>query len=208
MFIKLTKSDGSPVWMNPEFIVRVEPWKSGSAVAVAGDGDFEVRETPQAIMSLVNAPAAPTPKPPEVPKPKQAKEAKPEQEPEAETEPEQATPGETPKRKPHSRRKKAEAEQPAEDGEQPAPAAETAVREDARPPEAEDVHALFPDMPDEVSEAAAKLKKNRCRSRKRILNMLKSLNPKISMEVARAMLDQMEARGFVSIDAQGHAVFA
>ena len=66
---------------------------------------------------------------------------------------------------------------------------------------------LFPDAPDEISCAAAILKKNRCRSRKRILNTLKSRNPKMSMDDARSMLDQMEARGFVSIDAQGHAVF-
>ena len=87
MFIKLTKTDGTPVWLNPEFIVRIEPWKKGSAVA------------------------------------------------------------------------------------------------------------------------AAILKKNRCRSRKRIENTIKSMNPKMSMADARALLQQMEARGLVLIDAQGHATF-
>ena len=52
MFIKLTKTDGTPVWLNPEFIVRIEPWKKGSAVAAAGDGDFEVLEDPRAILAL------------------------------------------------------------------------------------------------------------------------------------------------------------
>ena len=55
--------------------------------------------------------------------------------------------------------------------------------------------------------AAAILKKHRCRSRKRIQNTIKSLNPKMSMEAARALLEQMEARGFVIIDEQGHATF-
>ena len=60
---------------------------------------------------------------------------------------------------------------------------------------------------DEVAVAAAILKKHRCRSRKRIQNTIKSLNPKMSMEAARALLEQMEARGFVIIDEQGHATF-
>ena len=55
--------------------------------------------------------------------------------------------------------------------------------------------------------AAAILKKQRCRSRKRIQNTIKSMNPKMSMDAARALLEQMEARGFVIIDAQGHATF-
>ena len=55
--------------------------------------------------------------------------------------------------------------------------------------------------------AAAILKKNRCRSRKRIENTIKSMNPKMSMADARALLQQMEARGLVLIDAQGHATF-
>ena len=66
---------------------------------------------------------------------------------------------------------------------------------------------FFPEPPDEVAMAAAILKKHRCRSRKRIQNTIKSLNPKMSMEAARALLEQMEARGFVIIDAQGHATF-
>ena len=52
MFIKLTRTDGTPVWLNPEFIVRIEPWKKGSAVAAAGDGDFEVMEDPRAILAM------------------------------------------------------------------------------------------------------------------------------------------------------------
>ena len=52
MFIKLTKTDGTPVWLNPDFIVRIEAWKKGSAVAAAGDGDFEVMEDPRTILAL------------------------------------------------------------------------------------------------------------------------------------------------------------
>ena len=191
MFIKLTKTDGTPVWLNPEFIVRIEPWKKGSAVAAAGDGDFEVLEDPRAILALAGGtpvvpvePAA-TGETPVVPV-------------------EPAATGETPVvpvRKTRSR-KKAVAESESEPVPAPEPAPEPAPVSEQPP-----ASNLFPEPPDEVAVAAAILKKHRCRSRKRIQNTIKSLNPKMSMEAARALLEQMEARGFVIIDAQGHATF-
>ncbi len=191
MFIKLTKTDGTPVWLNPEFIVRIEAWKKGSAVAAAGDGDFEVMEDPRTILKLAGgtpavpvAPAAPvgTPAVPAAP----------------------AAPVETPVvpvRKTRSR-KKAVAESESEPVPAPEPAPEPAPVSEQPP-----ASNLFPEPPDEVAMAAAILKKHRCRSRKRIQNTIKSLNPKMSMEAARALLEQMEARGFVIIDEQGHATF-
>ena len=191
MFIKLTKTDGTPVWLNPEFIVRIEPWKKGSAVAAAGDGDFEVLEDPRAILALAGGtpvvpvePAA-TGETPVVPV-------------------EPAATGETPVvpvRKTRSR-KKAVAESESEPVPAPEPAPEPAPVSEQPP-----ASNLFPEPPDEVAVAAAILKKHRCRSRKRIQNTIKSLNPKMSMEAARALLEQMEARGFVIIDEQGHATF-
>ena len=191
MFIKLTKTDGTAVWLNPDFIVRIEAWKKGSAVAAAGDGDFEVMEDPRAILEMTGGVAG-------------------------------GTPATTVEAEPHKRktrtRRKAEAEQPAEVAE--APKAEAApeptpapVPESTPAPEPVPEPApapsgnLFPEPPDEVAVAAAILKKQRCRSRKRIQNTIKSMNPKMSMEAARALLEQMEARGFVIIDAQGHATF-
>ena len=205
MFVKLTRTDGTPVWLNPEFIVRIEPWKKGSAVAVAGDGDFELMEDPRAILTLAGgtpAGGARLPRPstggtPVVPV-------------------EPAATGETPVvpvRKTRSRKKAVEepttSPEPA-----PTPAPEPTPQPAAEPtpeptPVSEQPQAdnLFPEPPDEVAAAAAILKKHRCRSRKRIQNTIKSLNPKMSMEAARALLEQMEARGYVIIDAQGHATF-
>ena len=191
MFIKLTKTDGTAVWLNPDFIVRIEAWKKGSAVAAAGDGDFEVMEDPRAILEMTGGVAG-------------------------------GTPATTVEAEPHKRktrtRRKAETEQPAEVAE--APKAEAApeptpepVSESTPAPEPVPEPApapsgnLFPEPPDEVAVAAAILKKQRCRSRKRIQNTIKSMNPKMSMDAARALLEQMEARGFVIIDAQGHATF-
>jgi len=189
MFIKLTKTDGTAVWLNPDFIVRIEAWKQGSAVAAAGDGDFEVKETPRAILEMAGGMAGETPA--------------------------TTVEAEQHKRKTRTRRK-AEAAQPAEVAEVPkAEDAPEPVPESASAPEPvpepvqEPVPAgnLFPEPPDEVAAAAAILKKQRCRSRKRIQNTIKSMNPKMSMDAARALLEQMEARGFVIIDAQGHATF-
>ncbi len=216
MFIKLTKSDGSPVWLNPEFIVRIEAWKTGSAVAAAGDGDFEVRETPSSIFALIDSQATSTrqsaPTPPKAP-PQSAPQPPAAQKTAVSEQAEVAVSAEPSKRKTRGRKKTAK--QPAEAAPEPAQQDQaSAVAENAEPPphappEAPEIPAdtLFPEAQDEVSLAAAILKKNRCRSRKRIENTLKSLNPKMSMADVRAMLQQMESRGFVVIDAQGHAVF-
>ena len=212
MFIKLTRTDGTPVWLNPDFIVRIEAWKKGSAVAAAGDGDFEVMEDPRAILALAGgvrvadspredrAPARPptdeTPVAPVV---------APAQAPVMEAVP--------PVRKTRSRRKTASTPVPepipeSDPGPVPEPAPEPVPEPASAPaPDEQPASNLFPEPPDEVAVAAAILKKNRCRSRKRIENTIKSMNPKMSMADARALLQQMEARGLVLIDAQGHATF-
>ena len=205
MFIKLTKTDGTPVWLNPEFIVRIEAWKKGSAVAAAGDGDFEVMEDPRAILALAGGtPAGRAGETPATP---------------IKEEPATTVEVEAHKRKTRTRRKAEEAP-PAEVAQvpvadatstpEPTPASvpEPASEQAPEPaPASDSADNLFPEPPDEVAVAAAILKKHRCRSRKRIQNTIKSLNPKMSMEAARALLEQMEARGFVIIDAQGHATF-
>jgi len=55
MFVKFTKRDGSPVWINADYVVTVEPLRSGGALVVPiGDGlDYEVREDASAAVSLV-----------------------------------------------------------------------------------------------------------------------------------------------------------
>ena len=231
MFIKLTRTDGTPVWLNPDFIVRIEPWKKGSAVAAAGDGDFEVMEDPRAILALAGGVrcgalgerALPTgeqtgraasPRPPSGESGAGgANESAPGMAATGETPvvpvAENAT-GETPVvpvRKTRSR-KKAAPEPAPEPAPAPEPTPEPAPAPAPEPAPAEQpADNLFPQAPDEVAVAAAILKKNRCRSRKRIQNTIKSMNPKMSMADARAMLEQMEARGLVLIDAQGHATF-
>ena len=61
MFIKLTKFDGSPIWLNASFVVTVEPRKDGgSTVVPIGDGlDYDVKESPETVLSALDG--APVP---------------------------------------------------------------------------------------------------------------------------------------------------
>ena len=61
MFIKLTRLDGAPIWINAAFVVTVEPRKGGGAVVVpVGDGlDYDVRESPEKVLSLLGDAPAP-----------------------------------------------------------------------------------------------------------------------------------------------------
>ena len=54
MFIRLTRTDGRPIWINPEFVVTVEDRKGGGSIVVpAGDGlDYDVKESPDAVMRM------------------------------------------------------------------------------------------------------------------------------------------------------------
>ena len=60
-FVRLTKLDGSPIWLNASFVVTIEPRKGGGSVVVPiGDGlDYDVRETPEAVLAYLDG--APVP---------------------------------------------------------------------------------------------------------------------------------------------------
>lgn len=61
MFIKLTRLDNSPIWLNASFIVTVEPRKGGGTIVVPiGDGlDYEVREKAEVVLQMLDG--APVP---------------------------------------------------------------------------------------------------------------------------------------------------
>ena len=63
MFIKLTRLDNSPIWLNAAFIVTVEPRKGGSGAVVVpiGDGlDYDVRESPDDVLRMLGDAPVPT----------------------------------------------------------------------------------------------------------------------------------------------------
>ena len=61
MFIKLTKLDGTPIWINAVYVVTVEPRKGGGSVVVpVGDGlDYDVRESPEKVLAILGDMPAP-----------------------------------------------------------------------------------------------------------------------------------------------------
>lgn len=64
MFVKFTRLDGTPIWLNSTFVVTVEPRRGGGSVVVPiGDGlDYDVRESPEQALALL-APSGSAPQP-------------------------------------------------------------------------------------------------------------------------------------------------
>ena len=62
MYIKLTRFDNRPVWLNAAFVVTVEPRRdgNGSVVVPIGDGlDYDVRESPEEVLRMLEGCPAP-----------------------------------------------------------------------------------------------------------------------------------------------------
>ena len=62
MYIKLTRFDNRPVWINAAFIVTVEPRRDGIGAVVVpiGDGlDYDVRESPEEGLRMLEGCPAP-----------------------------------------------------------------------------------------------------------------------------------------------------
>ena len=62
MYIKLTRFDNRPVWLNAAFVVTVEPRRDGNGAVVVpiGDGlDYDVRESPEDVLRMLEGCPAP-----------------------------------------------------------------------------------------------------------------------------------------------------
>ena len=62
MYIKLTRFDNRPVWINAAFVVTVEPRRDGNGAVVVpiGDGlDYDVRESPEDVLRMLEGCPAP-----------------------------------------------------------------------------------------------------------------------------------------------------
>lgn len=61
MFIKLTRLDNTPIWINASFIVTIEPRRDGGATVVPiGDGlDYDVKEKTETVLGLLDGVPAP-----------------------------------------------------------------------------------------------------------------------------------------------------
>lgn len=129
MYIKLTKFDNRPVWLNAAFVVTVEPRRdgTGSVVVPIGDGlDYDVRESPEEVLRMLDGCPVPevvpvpvsdclTKTPDDVspePEPRPEPELRPEPEPRKEEEPVPPPVEEKPAKKTARARKPAAAKKP------------------------------------------------------------------------------------------------
>ena len=63
MYIKLTKFDNRPVWLNASFIVTVEPRRDGNGAVVVPIGvglDYDVKESPEMVLKMLEGAPVPT----------------------------------------------------------------------------------------------------------------------------------------------------
>ena len=216
MFIQLTRTDGVPVWLNACFVVTIEPARGGGSIVVPiGDGlDYEVREPPEKVLSMLEG--APSPKVVPVPPPKalvpRPDDVSPEPEPSAEGVERTADPG---RQKKAGRAKKAPVkkapvsvpvEGPADrqqedrvDGAQdPAPKAKRTARKKSA-----DSGLTASTMPDGFEKIVEDLKSRKCRTVKRIHNAIKSFHGKTDSGEIDAIIGAMAARGYILVESDG-----
>ena len=184
-FVRLTRLDGSPIWLNASFVVTVEPRKGGGSVVVPiGDGlDYDVRETPEAVLAYLDGAPVPevvpvptsdalTPTPDDV-SPEGGDDDAKKEEPEAEK-PAKKTARKTAKRKSAAAEKPEKAEEPPAFEQPPAsPAAEL--------------------LDDEI----ARLRKMAPRTVKKLQNTLMTQFKSVNAEAALATL---VVRGIIVVD--------
>ena len=200
MYIKLTRMNGQPIWLNASFVVTVEPTRSGGAIVVPiGDGlDYEVRESPETVLALLAgtpAPAVVPVRPPRALAP-QPEDVSPEEERPSDPEPEQ--PVEEAKPTKRGRRRKKNTEQSA-----------TASTADKVPnTSAEEVsHMTETPEPEGVREIVADLKARKCRTGKRLRNAIKSYFKKTDELEIDYIIETMINRGYMLVGADGHVTW-
>ena len=200
MFIKLTRMNGRPIWLNASFVVTVEPTPIGGAIVVPiGDGlDYEVRETPETVLALLAG--APTPtvvpvRPPRALAP-QPEDVSPEDERPAEPEPEKPVDEAKPPKRGRRRKKNAEQSKTASTDDK---AKDTSAEEVSRMTETPE--------PEGFREIVADLKARTCRTGKRLRNAIKSYFKKTDEIEIDYIIETMINRGYMLVGADGHVTW-
>ena len=204
MYIKLTRMNGRPIWLNASFVVTVEPTPIGGAIVVPiGDGlDYEVRESPETVLALLADAPAPTVVPVRPPRAlaPQPEDVSPEEErlsdPEPEPEPEKPAEEAKPAKRGRRRKKNVESSTTASTGDQvQTPLAEEVSRM-AETPE-----------PEGFREIVADLKARKCRTGKRLRNAIKSYFKKTDDLEIDYIIETMINRGYMLVGADGHVTW-
>ena len=218
MFIQLTRTDGVPVWLNAGFIVTVEPGRGGGSIVVPiGDGlDYEVKESPEAVLSMLEG--VPPVKAVPVPPPKLLAPRPDDVSPEADSgecgkiKDVEAVPAQKKVRKTKSATKKktadADAEKQAEDAvaerkDAESEAAPKKKRTASKKKSVEDVPAK-PALPEEYQKIVDDLRSRKCRTVKRMRNAMKSFYGKTDCEEIDRIIEAMIAMGCILVESDGH----
>jgi uncharacterized protein YlzI (FlbEa/FlbD family) len=202
MYIKLTRMNGQPIWLNASFVVTVEPTRIGGAIVVPiGDGlDYEVRESPETVLALLAGAPAPTVvpvRPPQALVP-QPEDVSPEDERPSDPEPEPEKPAEEAKPAKRGRRRKKSTESSAT-ASTTVKVPDTSAAEVSRMTETPE--------PEGFREIVADLKARKCRTGKRLRNAIKSYFKKTDEIEIDYIIETMINRGYMLVGADGHVTW-
>lgn len=204
MFIQLTRTDGSPVWLNASFVVTVEPSRGGGSIVVPiGDGlDYEVKEPPEAVLAVLDG--APPAKVVPVPLPKiltpQPDDVSPDVNPvdcdkTAMPEAAPSAPKKVRKAKSSSVKKDVAVEQEKAEEAKPATKRKRSVAK--KQPEK-------PALPEDFQKIVDGLKTRKCRTVKRLRNAMKSFHGKTDVEEMDRIIEEMMNTGLILVETDGH----
>ena len=200
MYIKLTRMNGQPIWLNASFVVTVEPTRGGGSIVVPiGDGlDYEVRESPEAVLALLAGAPAPAVVP--VPPPRalapQPEDVSPEDERPADPEPEKPVEETKPAKRGRRRKKNVESSATASTADK---TQNTSVQEVSRAPETPE--------PEGFKEIVADLKARKCRTGKRLRNAIKSYFKKTDETEIDHIIETMINKGYMLVGSDGHVTW-
>jgi uncharacterized protein YlzI (FlbEa/FlbD family) len=220
MFIQLTRTDGVPVWLNASFVVTVEPTRGGGSIVVPiGDGlDYEVREAPETVLSMLEE--APPVKIVPVPPPKaltpRPDDVSPDVNPSDCDTVEEVKSVPEPQRK--GRKTKAASQKVVSSGrkakssvavqaEEQAKGESEAMPRRRRAASKKQVVEVVPaehPLPEDFEKIVEDLKARKCRTIKRMRNAIKSFHGKTDAEEVERIIEAMVGRGHISIEADGH----
>ena len=204
MFIQLTRTDGSPVWLNASFVVTVEPSRSGGSIVVPiGDGlDYEVKEKPEAVLAILDGapPAKVVPVPPPKTLAPRPDDVSPDVNPAdcdkvAEPEVAPSAPKKARKTKSSTVKKDVVAEPEKAEGAKLAAKRKRGVAK--KQPEK-------PSLPDDFQKIVDGLKVRKCRTVKRLRNAMKSFHGKTDVEEMDRIIEEMMNIGLILVEPDGH----
>lgn len=221
MFIRLTRTDGLPIWINASFVVTVEPTRSGGSIVVPiGDGlDYDVREAPESVLALLNEapPARVVPVPPPKALTKTPDDVSPEvwagledspgAKPAESAEDADTTSDQPPKKRGRGRRSKMTTKKTSDEKKtEPTASADGAAEATSVAEGAQSHGDLVAEKPEpaDFDKIVAGLKAHKCRTERRLRNAIKGFFGKTDEGEIDHIVETMINKNYILIGADGH----